>query len=71
MTCEPGCSELEEFMLPASTVSSITLRVEEMCQPGVAGVDEIKIIGGFVERGKHKKQVDTYPNKKENFLGHY
>ncbi len=52
MTCEPGCGEMEEFMVPASTVTSITLHVEEMCQPGEAGLDELQVIGGFVERGK-------------------
>ncbi len=52
MTCEPGCGEMEEFMIPASTGTSITLHVEDMCQPGVAGLDELQVIGGFAERGK-------------------
>ncbi len=56
LSCESGCGETEEFTLPTSTISSITLQVEEMCQPGVTGIDELEIIGGFVESGKLEKQ---------------
>ncbi len=52
MTCEPGCGEMEQFVLPASTVTSITLQVEEMCQPGEAGLDGLEVIGRFLETGK-------------------
>ncbi len=51
LSCESGCGEIEEFMLPASAVTSIKLQVEEMCQPGDAGLDHIEVIGGFVDRG--------------------
>ncbi len=51
LSCEPGCDELEEFVLPASTVTSITLHVEEMCQPGEASLDQVKVIGGFADMG--------------------
>ncbi len=53
LSCEPGCGELEELVLPASTVTSITLHVEEMCQPGPAGLDQLEVIGGFVDMGKN------------------
>ncbi len=43
-------------MIPASTVTSVTLHIEEMCQPGAASLDELEVIGGFVERGKLEKQ---------------
>ncbi len=43
---------MEEFLLPTSTVTSITLRVEEMCQPGDAALDKLEVIGGYAERGK-------------------
>ncbi len=39
-------------MLPASTITSITLHVEDMCQPGETALDELEIIGGFADRGK-------------------
>ncbi len=42
-------------MLPTSTATSVTLHVEELCQPGVTGINELEIIGGFVERGAHSK----------------
>ena len=42
---------MAEFVLPASTVTSITLHVEEMCQPGEAGLDQVEVLGGFVDMG--------------------
>ncbi len=55
MTCEPGCGEMEYFVLPSSTVTSITLQVEEMCQPGEWGLDEVEVVGEFAETGKPEK----------------
>ncbi len=60
LSCEFGCGEMEEFILPTSTITSITLQVEEMCQPGVTGIDELEIIGGFVESGKVEKKIIPY-----------
>ena len=58
MTCEPACGEMEEFMLPSATVTSITLRVEEMCQSGEGSVDQLEVIGEFVKTGKtHQMKI--------------
>ncbi len=40
---------MEEFDLPASTVTSITLHVGEMCQSGEAGLDQVEVFGGFAD----------------------
>ncbi len=52
LSCDPECGEMEEFMLPASTVTSITLQVEDMCESGEARLDQIAVIGGFAEAGE-------------------
>ena len=51
LSCDPGCGELEEFVLPASTITSVKLHVDELCQPGEAGLDQVEVFGGFVEMG--------------------